>query len=91
MSFLTTLAALIKDAGTVALRGSGQSDVLYDKLLQGAYAAILARAPESDRAETEAILMEHGFEPDFIPYQSGPGECDLTGIDENCCPCGRHL
>ncbi len=87
---IQAIAALIEDAEAEAARGCGQSDVLYEARVQAAYQGILARAPESERADIEATLRERGFDPDFEPYQAGEGECSLTGIDENCCPCGRH-
>lgn len=87
----TNIAALIADAETEAARGCGQSDVLYEARVQAAYASILDRAPEAERAETEAALRKRGFDPDFVPYEAGEGECSLTGIYVNCCPCGRHL
>ena len=86
----TDLAALIKDAETDVARGCGQSDVLYESRVQAAYASILDRAPESERAETEAALRERGFDRYFDPYEAEEGECSLTGIGVDCCPCGRH-
>lgn len=90
MYLQTNLAALIEDAETEAARGCGQSDVLYEARVQAAYASILDGAPEAERAETEAALKSRGFDPDFVPYQAGEGECGLTGIDVDCCPCGQH-
>lgn len=86
----TDLTALIEDAEKEAARGCGQSDVLYEARVQAAYASILERAPEAERQEAEAALRERGFEPDLDPYEAGEGECSLTGIDVNCCPCGQH-
>lgn len=86
----TNLETLIKSAETEAARGCGQSDVLYESRVQDAYAEILERSSEEDRAETEAALKKRGFDPNFIPYQAREGECDLTGIETDCCPCGRH-
>jgi len=86
----THLDALIKEAETNAASGCGLSDALYDRLAQAAYASILAQSPEAERADVEVALRERGFDPDFVPYQAKEGECDLTGIDEHCCPCGRH-
>lgn len=82
--------ALIKEAEEKAMRGCGLSDVLYEKRVQEAYASILAQAPLAERDATEQALKERGFDPDFEPYQPGAGECSLTGIDIDCCPCGRH-
>lgn len=90
MGFLTNLAALIEQAETDAARGCGQSDVLYEARVQAAYASILSRASEAERAETEVALRKRGFDPNFVPYEAGEGQCGLTGIDEGCCPCGQH-
>jgi hypothetical protein len=86
----TDLENLIIAAETEANRGCGQSYELYEKRVQGAYAAILERSPKENRAETEAALRKRGFDPDFKPYEAREGECDLTGIEIDCCPCGRH-
>jgi hypothetical protein len=90
MHSLTNLAALIEDAEREAARGCGLSDVLYERRVQAAYASILDQAPEAERTETEAALKKRGFDPDFVGYQAGEGECSSTGIDVDCCPCGRH-
>ncbi len=81
---------LISKAKATAMRGCGLSDVLYFKSLHSGFAAILAQAPESEREATAAALKANGFDPDFVPYEAGPGECSETGIDVDCCPCGRH-
>lgn len=90
MNYLDTLHEQIKRAELEATRGCGLSDVLYEKCVQPAYADILARAPEEFRAETEAILKQRGFDPHYQPYVARDGECSLTGIEIDCCPCGRH-
>ncbi len=82
---------LIELAEAEASRGCGQSDVLYESRVQGAFARILTHAPSDERIATELALKARGFDPDFAPYQARVGECDLTGIHEDCCPCGRHL
>jgi len=87
---LLALAIRIENAEREAARGCGLSDVLYETRVQAAYAAILEAAPAGHRAETEAALRSRGFDPDFQPQQAGPGECSLTGIEVDCCPCGRH-
>lgn len=87
---LLALAIRIENAEREAARGCGLSDVLYETRVQAAYAAILEAAPAAHLAETEAALRSRGFNPDFEPYQAGPGECSLTGIDVDCCPCGQH-
>ena len=90
MTFLDDLPALIERAESDAAKGCGQSDVLYDARVQGSYAAILAKAPEEDRAATEDALKKRGFDPEFTPYEAQEGECDMTGIPTDCCPCGHH-
>lgn len=89
-AFVDGLPAAIKAAEAEALRGCGQSDVLYEARVQAAYGSILQEAPESEKRRVEAILRRRGYDPDFEPYKAGEGECDLTGIDIDCCPCGRH-
>jgi|6_EtaG_2_1085325.scaffolds.fasta_scaffold00513_3 hypothetical protein len=88
--FIDGLTDRMKDAEEQALRGSGSSDVLYESRVQAAYASILDSAPESEKRRAEEILRERGYDPDFTPYEAGEGECDLTGIEIDCCPCGRH-
>lgn len=86
----TTLSARIDAAEKEAHRGCGLSYELYEKRVQAAYAEILASVPESEREEVEQVLRSRGYDPDFEPYKAGPGECDLTGIEVDCCPCGGH-
>jgi hypothetical protein len=87
---LANLDAIIDAAEAEAAHGCGLSDVLYEARVQAAYEAILEKAPATERAATEIALRKRGYDPDFVPYQAGEGECSLTGIDEDCCPCGRH-
>lgn len=87
---MLALAVRIESAERQAAQSSGQSDVLYDARCQAAYASILAAAPTAHRADTEAALLTRGFEPNFVPYEAGPGECGLTGIEIDHCPCGQH-
>lgn len=90
MSFIDTLPALIEQAEKDAYQGCGQSDVLFTSRVQNAYQAILNDAPKADYTKTEEMLRARGFDPDMEPYEASEGECSLTGIDEYCCPCGRH-
>jgi hypothetical protein len=87
---LLALQNRIENAESEAASGCGLSDVLYEARVQAAYAGILAAAPAAQRAETEAVLLSRGFHPEFEPYEAGPGECSLTGIEDDCCPCGQH-
>jgi len=89
-SFTAGLSALMEAAETESMRGCGLSDVLYESRVQEAYADILASAPDAEKSSVEVTLRERGYDPDYAPYEADEGECDLTGIDINCCPCGRH-
>jgi len=90
MTDMASLTHRIKAAEADASRRCGCSDVLYDSLVQASYASILEQAPAEEREATEAALKERGFDPEFVPYEAADGECDLTGIDVDHCPCGRH-
>lgn len=81
---------LIDEAEKEAGRRCGLSDVLYEKIVQKSYAQILSSAPDGVKGELESTLRARGYDPDRTPYEAGKGECDLTGIDVDCCPCGRH-
>lgn len=90
MNFLDNLPERIKNAQQNAAHGCGLSDVLYESRLQDSYESILNQAPQEDYDKVEAILRENGYDPDMEPFEAQEGECSLTGIDEYCCPCGRH-
>lgn len=87
---LNTIESMMTEAEAIAARGCGLSDVLFEKICQESYADILCRAPKEERAEVEKILRKRGYDPDFVPFEAGPDECSLTGIDTHCCPCGQH-
>lgn len=90
MRTITEVQAQIEAIETEAARGCGQSDVLFERRVQAAYAGLLKQASDEARPTVEAELLKRGFDPDWAPYVAGPGECALTGIDVNCCPCGYH-
>ncbi len=90
MRTVTEVQAEIKVATANAFRGCGLSDVLFESRLQQALAGILAQASDEDRPVVEAVLLESGFDPHFEPFEAEPGQCSLTGIEVDCCPCGRH-
>ena len=73
-----------------AARGCGQSDVLYEQRVQAAYADLLSQAPSAVREVWRQRLEARGYASDFEAYEAAPGECPLTGIETDCCPCGRH-
>lgn len=73
-----------------AFSGCGLSDVLFSERLQDGIDAQLANVPEEYKEEAIEIAKKHGYDPDYEAYQAREGECSVTGIDEYCCPCGRH-
>lgn len=83
--------ALIERAALHAASGSGLSDLLFETRLQAAYKAILDEAPVELRPAIEGELLDRGFDPHHVADAVGPGRCSMTGIDEDCCPCGYHL
>jgi hypothetical protein len=85
-----TLQERIESAASTAYRGCGLSDILYESRLQAAFRGILSTALEHERDAVEAQLRKAGFDPEFKEYQAADGECDLTGIDIDHCPCGQH-
>jgi hypothetical protein len=90
-SIIAEFTAKIDAACEEAHRGCGLSDVLFTARFQEACEGLLASVPTELHAEALAIVKAQGFEPDNDPDQDfGPGECSMTGIDEHCCPCGRH-
>jgi hypothetical protein len=89
-SFISGLKARIKAAEAEAIIGSGQSDTLYEERVQASFASIFEDSPISMKDRVEEILREHGFYPGFTPYEADDNECDLTGVDIDSCPCGRH-
>lgn len=94
MTTQTTVAnldSLIKEASAKAARMSGCSDVVFDRHMREAHARLLENAAEGEREAIEALLIEdHEYEPEAAPAQAGAGQCSLTGIDSDCCPCGYH-
>ncbi|TXH00014.1 MAG: hypothetical protein E6R08_00845 [Nevskiaceae bacterium] len=74
-----------------AATGSGESLAHYLERRQADFARFLAEAPPDVRTFIEADLFQFDYEPAVKRSESLPSECSLTGIDENCCPCGKHL
>lgn len=88
--FLAGLDLRIKAATDSAYRGCGGSDVLWAERMQDSLQAILNVAPQDVKEEAQKALCAYGYDPNFKPYEADEGECSLTGIEEHCCPCGRH-
>lgn len=90
------LAARFDRASRTAIAGCGASDVLYTNRYSNAVDAIVVTLPEAQRAGAIELARQHGDyatceereRMDEIIAESG--DCPLTGIDPDCCPCGRH-
>lgn len=91
MSYLIGLDEKVNQLSSQIARTSGCSDVLFSGRFQAALERLLNEAPADERPQVEEALIDMGYEPDFKPYEPRAGECSLTGIDVNCCPCGHHL
>ncbi len=87
---LNDYRSLIKEAERKSVQGTGLCDVLYEANVQQAYKQILANTPWADKKAVEEILRVAGYDPNWEPYVAKEGECSLTGIEIDCCPCGRH-
>lgn len=87
---LSTLRAEFEEAAADAHRRCGLSYEVYVRLFSAEAEPLLAAIDPALRADAIQIAAEFGYydgeeEPDY-----GPGVCTLTGIDDYCCPCGRH-
>ncbi|AOH86923.1 hypothetical protein AWL63_18065 [Sphingomonas panacis] len=65
---------------------------LYVCRFSGICAGYIDRLDPQIRRYAVIIASEHGYteDEDELYPDFGPGYCSLTGIDEDCCPCGRH-
>ena len=88
--FADTFAAQVSAASKQAAQGCGCSDVLYEQRFHDQVSALLASLPAEQHAEGLTIATRAGYCEDFEPFRPAAGECALTGIDTDCCPCGRH-
>lgn len=84
------LLARVEKMERDAAIGCGLSDVLWNSRCHAGYEDVLADTPSEQKADVEAFLRTRGYDPEGGEYAPAEGECSLTGIDENCCPCGRH-
>jgi hypothetical protein len=85
-----TLATIARNAQS----GCGASDVLFTDRLCHAVDKILKMLPNDLWLAFLAAAADHGYEtPDERSAEHASfssGECSLTGIEYDCCPCGRH-
>ncbi|WP_176590723.1 hypothetical protein [Sphingobium sp. EM0848] len=87
---LSTIRAQLERAAAEAQRGCGLSYDLYVRRFNAAAEPILNAVDPDLRSEAAAIAAALGYGDDEADADYGPGICSLTGIDEYCCPCGRH-
>ncbi len=91
-----SLEAHFTRASDNAVAGCGGSDVLYNDRYSSAVDRIVGVLPDSWRAEAFQIANDCGdyAMPEERAAQLSAareaGNCSLTGIDPDCCPCGRH-
>jgi hypothetical protein len=71
--------------------GCGLSDIVYTERLSSGIQFYLDKVPQKHFEEALTIARHHGYQTEEeLVWEPAEGECSLTGIDTNCCPCGRH-
>lgn len=89
--FIAQFAQQIEAAYEEANRGCGLVYELFEKRFQKACDDLLASAPEEHREAALQLAIERGYCTDYDEEAAFPaGSCSLTGLDPDCCPCGRH-
>jgi len=97
ISLADSLAPRFEQANRDAINGCGLSDVLYTDRYSDAVDEIISRLPKEQQTEAYTIAREHG---DYATSEEREaaheriaenGDCPLTGIEPDYCPCGRHL
>jgi len=70
----------------------GASYELYVRRFSEECASYIYRLDPLLRRYAIMIAAYHGYteDEDELYPDFGPGYCSLTGIEEHCCPCGRH-
>lgn len=89
-SYAINYNILISAAEKDASHSCGQSDVLYERKVHGAYKELLAQSPNILHSELLAKLKRRGYKEVFLDYEPRTGECNFTGIETDCCPCCQH-
>lgn len=79
-------------AERTARHTSGASYELYARRFSEICAPLIAALAPDLREPATAIARVHGYVEDeeYRDNVFGPGSCFLTGIEEQCCSCGRH-
>lgn len=90
----STFDQFVKEAS----KGSGQSDVLFQRrfnsLVDARLELMKIESPDQCSDFLEAarnqgyLTLDEQVAEEYEEF--GPDDCSLTGIDTNCCPCGRH-
>ena len=87
---LSTLRAEFVEATADAHRRCGLSYEFYVQRFSAEANSLLAAVDPTLREEALRIAAEFGYDDGEEEPDYGPGVCTLTGIDDYCCPCGRH-
>lgn len=87
---LAAVHASLDQAAVEAHHGCGLSYEYYVRRFSALAGPIIDAVPPNIQDEARRIAVEYGFcDPDDVE-DYGPGRCSLTGIEEDCCSCGRH-
>lgn len=87
---LSALRTQFEEAAAAANRGCGLSYELYIRRFHAAAQALLLAVDPALRDEALRIAAEFGYDDGEEEPDYEPGVCTQTGIDDYCCPCGRH-
>lgn len=80
----------LERAAARANQGSGLIYELYVERLSAEVSDLLATVPPDLMDAATKLAHEYGYDDHEEECDLEPGACSLTGIDMNCCPCGRH-
>lgn len=88
---LDNLESLVRAVIDDAVRASGCSEVIFERNVHQGLVRLILRAQPGQREGVESQLSAlHGFSPGGPVFEFEAGECTLTGIAKDCCPCGNH-
>ncbi len=73
-------------------RAAGGTYEMYERWFTEALEPYVEALDPALHHEAMAIARDLGYidDPEIMAAGFGPGLCSITGIEENCCPCGRH-
>ncbi|MAM39630.1 hypothetical protein AX777_23525 [Sphingobium yanoikuyae] len=80
----------LERAAARANRGGGLIYELYVERLSAEVSDLLATISSDLMDAATKLAHEYGYGDHEEECDLEPGACSLTGLDMNCCPCGRH-